>query len=386
MPRGSHTSRKVTLLIGAGATVSDFVKKSPIQQPPLDKGFFMKLRNSLRQGKKKKKSQTEGLSEQLVNVSSYMMSTYSIDIFHQSEDSIERVMSRLYTDIDEPELGERATVAFKSLLSLFNHRLAETTNNVKPTNKRNLYQIISGYLKDHVKPEDITIMTFNQDLEIEKTLSHLAGMKTWSRLPGIFCFPHCYELSPMPPVTYPISKINSKLFTVANHPVPRIKVLKLHGSLNWYTMHDTPDPPKEDIFDVGKNFQITQRYLIHPDLKYTVENETKYTFPLVIPPVSHKSSVLHRMIRPLWNKALGALSSSDEVVIFGYSCPANDLEAESLIRRAILNNKLLSCISVIDPSSETLRRYVEISHRKPVHYYPNSECFIEHCKVDKLVH
>src|SRR5579859_5771123 len=105
-----------------------------------------------------------------------MWETYQVDITAPEEDFLERVMAAVYTDVYNPALGKDALVVFRALLRLFTQRLVETTNAIAPTRKRYLYRILVSLLTNGgYKPEDITIVTFNQDLQAERVLAHLAG-------------------------------------------------------------------------------------------------------------------------------------------------------------------------------------------------------------------
>lgn len=111
---------KVVLLLGAGATLSDVATKPHKYRPPLDKHFF---------------AEAALTSPVLVrNVRRYLLETYDIDIRYPENDSLEGVMGQIYPDLFNPRLAERALIAFRTLLRLFNTRLAATTNELRPTN------------------------------------------------------------------------------------------------------------------------------------------------------------------------------------------------------------------------------------------------------------
>lgn len=86
---------KGVLLLGAGATVADVVTRPVKSRPPLDKGFFAGARKSH--------------SALVRTVSSYLDRTYAIDLTLGEEDSLELVMSRLFTDsFNEALAGPRS--------------------------------------------------------------------------------------------------------------------------------------------------------------------------------------------------------------------------------------------------------------------------------------
>ena len=146
----------MALIIGAGATLSDALSKPLKTRPPLDRGFFRAAMLSAKSN--------------LAVVQGYLGEHYDIDPTDVEDDSLEDVMAIIYSDLYNPAAPQNAAAdAFRSLLRLLNRRLAETTNPIVPGRRSNLYRILRTLLDDY-RPEDISIITFNQDLQIEKTL------------------------------------------------------------------------------------------------------------------------------------------------------------------------------------------------------------------------
>jgi hypothetical protein len=139
------------------------------------------------------------------SVAKYMKDTYEVDIFRPEDDYLERVMAAVYTDLYNPALQKAALEVFRDLLRVFTRRLSETTNALGPTRRRLLYRIIVRLLTSGgYKPEEITIVTFNQDLQAEKTLWHMADQARWRNLgysERLWRFPYCYRLGDVPPAS-----------------------------------------------------------------------------------------------------------------------------------------------------------------------------------------
>ena len=154
-------SRSVVFLLGAGASVADVAGRPMKQGPPLDRGFFLAARTTL------------GAS--VLPIQRYIRTTYGYDITDAATDLLEAVMSQIYTDVFNPNLQPQATMTFTGLMRLFTRRLAETTNAMDPTNQRWLYPMLTSYLLHDTSPSDMTLITFNQDLQIEKTRDILGG-------------------------------------------------------------------------------------------------------------------------------------------------------------------------------------------------------------------
>jgi hypothetical protein len=355
---------KVVILLGAGATVSDVATRSKIARPPLDRAFFGL---SQRAGKAR-----------VTRVARYMERTYGLDILHGDDDSLEQVMGQIYTDQFNPTLAAEARPAFFALIRLFNERLATTTNNIAATQKRFLYRILSYYLSSGVSPSDMTIVTFNQDLQAEKILQLLASKAKWSTYAArLLNFPTCYELGvPVPRTTSPTSGTAAELFPQGTPDPDCVRVLKLHGSLNWFSTRRSREPSTQAMFNPRRGLRITRRRDIYVDMMWSGPSRRQYTLPVVIPPVTHKTSVLHDAIRPIWALAEARLTEAEHLVIFGYSCPALDFEATNMLRRSQLASGHTRTISLIDPDAGTATRFVNLLKPSKLSYYPSAEAFL----------
>jgi hypothetical protein len=352
---------KFLIIVGAGSTLSDAARVSRKNRPPLDKGFFANA--------------SQVTHSEFVTVRRYLSNTYDFDPLQPDRDSLESVMAMIYADIHNPDLESTAVPSFRSLIRLFNRRIAETTNELIPTNRSKLYGIICRALDDGHSPEEICIITFNQDIQIEKVLSKINETRRAAKYGGVFSFPSCYEIpnadklisSPRNPV---------KQFPKGSVSSPTIRILKLHGSLNWFSTHRSKTLSKNQILNSGRRYYITPRMHIAPDLTYTAKRKM-YTFPVIVPPVTHKAGILHQDIYPLWTKATTALKAANEIVVFGYSCPEMDFESANLIRRTIRSNTNLRYFSVVDPDPRVFRRYVDLTNLNRVFWFRSADSFLE---------
>ncbi len=285
-------------------------------------------------------------------------------------------MSQIYTDLFNPALEPKARSAFRSLLQLFNRRLADTTNNIEATNKRWLYRLLTYYFdRCRVQPEDLTIVTFNQDIQAEKCLYLMSKTQRWWRISKqLFNFPWMYRIGDHE-VTSPTHRTpDSELFEVSPLIDGTVRVLKLHGSLNWYSKHTSPAPSPDAMFRSDRRLSITRRRIITPTMGYTGGKRRTYTLPVVVPPVTHKSAVLHEAMQAVWREAEEAVRQCDELVIFGYSCPQLDFESSNQLRRAQRNSK--AHISVIDPNGAVAARYIDLLRPEKLSYFPSAGAFL----------
>jgi hypothetical protein len=278
-------------------------------------------------------------------------------------------MAILYTDLFGGGLELEAYAAFLTLIRVFVYRLATTTNDIRMTPRSLLYRLIVGFLNDGVPAANITIVTFNQDIQVEKALAAIQSAKQRAGQ-TILSFPQCYNLPKPASLTAPIDPAQPR-FDIGPDNAEGITVLKLHGSLNWYSLHNSPTPTRGRLFDPTRKLGITRRKSIKTDMTLDVKPgaRLKYTFPIVVPPVVHKSGILHQDLRPVWALAEERLQSANRVIIFGYSCPINDWESANLVCRALTGNRGLVEISVIDPDAAVLHRYVDLANLSNVSYY-----------------
>ena len=309
-----------------------------------------------------------------------MRTTYGIDILDPSVDSLEGVMGLLYPDLFNPLLEERALAAFRALLKLFTARLATTTNDIRATNKRLLYRMLTKDFGKGIDPGDLTIITFNQDLQVEKTLELLSQAGRWQRFASrIFSFPGCYSVASgtWQMVTGPTASTSEKDLFPQTDPAPDcIRVLKLHGSLNWYSTHNSPRLRPSAMFNSRRALSVTRRKTIAPDMTLSRPSRTVYTLPVVVPPVNHKSAVLHEALNPVWRLAEERLRTADEIVIFGYSCPALDFESSNLLRRAQRRRRPDSKLSIVDPDGAVSTRFIDLLKPSALSYFATARDFI----------
>lgn len=267
-----------------------------------------------------------------------------------------------------------------ALLQLFTRQLAHTTNDIAATKKRAVYRLLAHYLSVGVTPDDLTVVTFNQDLQVEKCLQLMSATPKWVRhQKELFSFPGCYCIGPHD-VTAPTGSSTSPLFEESVDVDAHVRVLKLHGSLNWYSTHLSQRPSPTAMFKHDRQLWITRRIRIDPQmaLSRSVQRaRTLYTLPVVVPPVTHKSAVLHDDLKAVWREAETRLKGADEIVIFGYSCPALDFEAANLLRRSLTGREVT--VVVIDPAASVATRYIELLKPSELKYYPSFQQYLEHC-------
>ena len=360
---------KFVLLLGAGASVADVATRPLKSRPPLDRGFF-RISFSARPN-----------DPRATAVQRYVAENYGVDVTDPVFDSVEGVMARLYPDLFNELLKDDALDAFRALLRLFTARLAETTNDMRATQKRLFYRMLGHLLAIGVDPADITVITFNQDLQAEKTLEHFGAAKRWDSIADrLFCFPALYAIPERTweAVTGPTGSTSATdLFPRSSARSDCLQLLKLHGSLNWYSTHTSRAPSRRAMFNQKRRLRVTRRKTIAPDMTLSRPSKTVYTLPVVVPPVTHKSSVLHEALAGIWTLAEERLAEADHVVVFGYSCPALDFESANLMTRAHRKRPESSTLAVIDPDGAVATRYIDLLSPSRLSYFASAHDYLD---------
>jgi len=177
-----------------------------------------------------------------------------------------------------------------------------------------------------------TIISFNYDLVLERSLFQLLiGHRYPHTLPGVsinyanalpvkttfatrdqtWGYGHAAQqgktLNPVLPDALPSESFN-------------VKLLKLHGSLNFPSIKGTPNN------------------------SFLLANEN----PQIIPPVFNKTESTFGT--PIWKAALHALRTCKSLVVCGYSLPMTDTYMQYFLKAALGPNRNLHKISVFDPA------------------------------------
>jgi hypothetical protein len=118
-----------------------------------------------------------------------------------------------------------------------------------------------------------------------------------------------------------------------------IRLLKLHGSLNWRPLPETNEDPigfRQKLYKQNgqKNFHI-----IPPEYVKTLDQEN---------------------LRSLWTKAASALKSAQSLALVGFSFPRTDQLVDSMFRISLAENTSLSKIIIVNPSQMDRARIRQI--------------------------
>ncbi|MBA3967661.1 MAG: SIR2 family protein [Nitrospirales bacterium] len=218
-------------------------------------------------------------------------------------------------------------------------------------------------------PSDLTIITFNYDLMLERVLDEIS-QKGHSET---FFFPGCYRIEGLTEVQAMAKKEDK--FASENFEHKGVALLKLHGSMNWHSRHNSNAPTPKGMFDITRDLHVLNSKMVQHSIVWKRKQRQVYMKPVIVPPVSGKRGMIHQDLLGLWNKAAKALAQADRVVIAGYSCPPLDLEARILLSEN-LRAKPNKRVYVVDPSPQTATRFIELCGVDFITIYKSIEAWV----------
>lgn len=290
----------------------------------------------------------------------------------------------LYVDIFRPQ---STFELFRKLVELLNKRLADTTNNLNSNPESDFYNILKFYIYNFIlKPDQVTFITFNYDIQIEKLIDEMGKDETIKT--NLLNFPYCYQLP-----KYSIDKnenierIDGKwdypkeIFESGSKEKQGVKILKLHGSLNWHIFYRSLIRTKKTLFDKNRKMSIySNKTLYTRTEKFPLRGKVYHSNPMIVPPVIHKSEIFHENIDHIWNQAEENLKEASEIIIFGYSFPESDFESFYLFKRALKDRNDIK-VSIIDTDPSVIQKFVNITDFNKINWYKSPSDFRKHIEA-----
>ncbi len=146
-----------------------------------------------------------------------------------------------------------------------------------------------------------------------------------------------------------------------------IKILKIHGSINWkycnccnqvlLTPWDTKIDLKKQNFIVAKRTTLSLLNKTKEVLTCPVDDNIFDTF--IIPP-SHLKQLNHPVISKLFDEASYEIRNTKKIVFIGYSFPEADVHIKALFKKNLQKNTV---IEVIDPflDEKKMKNYTSLN-------------------------
>lgn len=359
------------MILGAGASLANALyfrgQRMPHTRPPLDGSFF---------------AAAQGLAIALpTSVRTYLANVVGINPTPpvMRELRMEEVFKDVFFDFQDDHTNRVALDAYIDLVDLYLRVLQETTNWLADDARSGapVGRLIANAAD---AADEVTVLTFNHDLNIENEIQRRARLRQrWCLEEGYGTF--SAELRPTSALGAPAAVFQRHANGNCDHSRP-IRVLKLHGSLNWVNRINSQRPTANFLAGSSNSpIHLLERRVItsRQTMLGAGGGRTRWlTWPVVIPPVYAKQALRAR-INAVWQDSRDALEQADRVVVFGYSLPVIDVEAEKLIERALARNFTARWLDVIDPAPGTATRYAALSSgSRPIRWYPTVAEFLAH--------
>ena len=188
--------------------------------------------------------------------------------------------------------------------------------------------LIGGYFNPGGPDRRDTIITFNYDTVIEEALAGLG-------------LPFAYGASHL------IGREALSDVLSAQNAGDRLRVLKLHGSINWVS--ELKEIAQDSIKSGGLPYAGSHflKSRITAFASYS-ELRTGGHVPLLVAPTWNK--VFSGYLAAIWTEAVQALKAATRVIILGYSMPATDQHFKYLLAAGLQDNISLRKIFFVNPA------------------------------------
>lgn len=387
---------EVVYLVGAGA--NQLVTDWHGLKPPLANNFFQMALQS-------DKFSQEHYSERVAPVYDYISRYWkkSVDNLRSSPFNLEDLFTMLQLQKNEAELaedydeyGRLARIEF--LLEAF---LAEYLSGFET------FAFRSDLMKEFgavVYREQPTVLTLNYDCILEAVIETASGVN--ANIPHSFHggpdekgevaddelpYSHCKWNRPLAyGIKFDLVQLQqaglstyiegNRFYCHSENKLYSWRILKLHGSLNWFQYLPIRKYPSFDISDKELPKEKLREVLLinghwwfgePPDLRGWLLN------PLIITPVLYKEQYYeHPVFSNIWRQAHDELSTCKRLVVIGYSFAPTDFSIRKLFLESFSENTLEELI-VVNPDTSVVQTVKELSHcKKPVLVYRDLEEYL----------
>lgn len=337
------------VLAGAGATLAEALPRRPrrARRPPLDATFFDLCRHARLSGRGA--------------VASYMERQFGIDPF--AGYTMEAVFNFMYSDVFAYRRPRGALDAYWALLKMYSAAIARTTNRLDGTSRKGPGALLRLLW---TTDQEITFVTFNQDLVIEKAIEGATNTIAYSSIPWniLTCYGRDFA-----GFVYPSRGVMFRTRGDSGETDPSLQIHKLHGSLNWVWRTDTLDDAKNSIPRPGREIYCLTGQDVEGDLELEDDVPERFLLPAVVPPTYEKGPQYRDFLGPIWMAARRAIERADRLVVFGYSFPQNDFAARSLLRTASHRGRRLRDVAVIDVNPQVASNLAELLDLRACAYF-----------------
>lgn len=306
---------KYAIFLGAGASAAD---GAPLQNKLFEEYFNLSISNSEKNRVKIKKELSKFFLEVFnINISNREINTLTFPTFEEA-------------------------IGILDLLEAKNQSLKEITANNSRILRLNLIYLMTETLEHKLKNSNCYHKTLIQKISDIEIIEETVFISTNY---DILCD---NAIIPKYKIDYGIEFADSKIDNIIFPAQDSVKLLKIHGSLNWLycpvcnSVKLTPEV--KGVYNL-----ITEKTLKHTKCQHC---QTKFS-PIIVPPTYFKD-FSNPFLNQIWHKTENALKDIKHLIFCGYSFPDADMHIKYLIKRIqtnrLNNNKLK--ISVINNHKE----------------------------------
>lgn len=138
------------------------------------------------------------------------------------------------------------------------------------------------------------------------------------------------------------------------------KVLKLHGSINWFVYSGIRNNFYNNEYVATKKGK-TLLSVGHWSQNEPAEKGGEIIDPMIITPTLYKKYSENNVIPSLWQQARDSLANCSRLVVGGYSFPPTDFAVRKLFLEAFESHTLEEII-VINPDTSVVKTVKDLSH------------------------
>lgn len=270
---------------------------------------------------------------------------------------------------------------FYSLLELEEELGGDVCKKSASELKKDTLYLISATIKHSLKDEmSEDISEFIKNLENDRGYSDVTIINlNWDLLFDSYFFGNYREIN-YGYKSYDLDDLGDN----KDKPPAHLKMLKLHGSLNWLVCPKCIEEHEEIFF--------VRRYIIDKSHK---ENEKCCCMhcgcqleSLIVPPVFTKLSKdsKYEPMKKIWKSAGDSLVDAERIFIMGYSFPVTDAQFESFFINSLIGNKNLKEVIIetypkygqkrmeFEDRYSSIFRHAEQYEKIKFKYIPFKEC------------
>lgn len=344
-------------MVGAGASVAEAKGHRPAQDkshPPLDANFFERV----------ERHQKGPLLQRVQEHADALGYPELCD--RSGSISLEQFLGRLFFEMHNKKTEDNVHSYF-DLVRLYTNELLTTTNWMVGR---------GGSIKKLLERERqglrrITVLTFNHDLLIENALSQLYTR----RFGNAWCLRHCYGFADELETCSNGSEEYE--YTCPGQADLHVRVLKLHGSVNWVFKTRGRYPPR-DFARRPRDLLLWNNTSIPAGFdRITGGKRYWYLWPLIVPPIYEKQGLIRNELAGVWANAASALRSATRILFWGYSFPRADLHARYFFQAAAQENESLRQPILINPDAAVHREMSDILEPGKVTQYHDVQDYLD---------